>query len=60
MIPLEFQKFQFTDLLVLKAKIHYMIKDTHWEKAPSIEAPALTNMGIWFVVTSNQLFVIGS
>ena len=33
------------------------------EKAPSNKTPALTkskNMGIWFVGTSNQLFVKGS
>ena len=36
----------------------YPIKDTHWEKAPSNETPALTkstNMGIWVVGTTNQL-----
>ena len=41
----------------------YPIKDTHWEKAPSNETPALTkstNMGIWVVGTTNQLFLISS
>ena len=41
----------------------YPIKDTHWEKAPSNETPALTkstNMGIWVVGTTNQLFKGGS
>ena len=35
-------------------------KDTHREKAPSIKTPALTkstNMGIWVVCTTNQLFI---
>ena len=39
------------------------IKDTHREKAPSNKTPALrksTNVGIWVVGTSNQLFVRGS
>ena len=37
--------------------------DTHREKAPSNKTPALTkstNMDIWVVGTSNQLFVRGS
>ena len=37
------------------------LKDTHREKAPLIETPALTkstNMGIWVVGTTNQLFVL--
>ena len=41
----------------------YPIKDTHWEKALSNETPALTkstNMGIWVVGTTNQLFIGGS
>ena len=39
------------------------LKDTHRAKARSIKTPALTkstNMGIWFVGTSNQLFLRGS
>ena len=39
------------------------VKDTHWEKAPSNETPAFTkstNMGIWVVGTTNQLFIRGS
>ena len=38
-------------------------KDTHREKAPSNETPALTksrNMVIWGLGTSNQLFIRGS
>ena len=41
----------------------YFLKDTHREKAPSNKTPALTkstNMGIWVVGTSNQLFIRGS
>ena len=36
-------------------------KDTHREKAPSKETPALrksTNMGVWAVGALNQLFII--
>ena len=39
------------------------IKDTHRAKAPSSKTPALrksTNMGVWAVVTLNQLFIRGS
>ena len=39
------------------------IKDTHREKAPSNKTPALTkstNMGIWVVDTTNQLFISDS
>ena len=39
------------------------LKDTHREKAPSDKTPALTNstnMGIWVVGTSYQLFIRGS
>ena len=39
------------------------IKDTHREKATSNKTPVLkksTNMGMWHVGTSNQLFVRGS
>ena len=38
-------------------------KDTHREKAPSNKTPALTkctNMGIWMVGLTNQLFMRGS
>ena len=37
--------------------------DTYREKAPLNETPALTkstNMGIWIVGTTNQLFIRGS
>ena len=37
-----------------------MFKDTHSEKAPSNKTSALTkstNMGIWIVGASNQLFI---
>ena len=40
-----------------------MLKDTHREKGPSNKTPALTkstNMGIWVVGTTNQLFTRGS
>ena len=40
-----------------------LFKDTHKEKAPPNETPALTkstNMGIWVVGTTNQLFIRGS
>ena len=40
-----------------------VLKDTHREKAPSNKTPALTkstNMGIWVVGTTNQLFKGGS
>ena len=43
--------------------LHSWVKDTHREKAPSNETPALTkstNMGICVVRTSNQLFTRGS
>ena len=39
------------------------LKDTHRKKAPSNKTPALTNstnMGIWVVGTSYQLFIRGS
>ena len=39
------------------------IKGTHREKAPSNKTPALpksTNMGIWVVDTTNQVFIRGS
>ena len=39
------------------------VKDTHREKTPSNKTPALTestNMGIWFVSKSNELFVRGT
>ena len=38
-------------------------KGTHREKAPSSKTPALaktSNMGIWVIGTSNQLFIKGS
>ena len=41
----------------------FSFKDTHREKVPSNKIPALTkctNMGIWIVGTSNQLFIRGS
>ena len=39
------------------------IKDTHVEKTPSNKTPALTestNMSIWVVGRTNQLFIRGS
>ena len=40
-----------------------LFKDTQRNKAPSNEIPALTkstNMGIWVVGATNQLFIRGS
>ena len=40
-----------------------VLKDTHREKALSNKTPALTkstNMGIWVLGTTNQLFMRGS
>ena len=58
----------FAILLVLPAQHRtllciFFLKDTHREKAPSNGTPALTkstNMGIWVVGTTNQLFIRGS
>ena len=47
----------------MKGICHERVKDTHREKAPSNKTPALTkstNMGIWVVGTTNQLFITGS
>ena len=44
-------------------EISYLFNDTHREKGPSDKTPALTestNMGIWVVGTTNQLFIRGS
>ena len=41
----------------------WLFKDTHRDKAPSNKTSALrksTNIGVWVVGTSNQLFVRGS
>ena len=41
----------------------YFFKNTHMEKAPLNKTPALmksTNMGIWFVGKTNQLYMRGS
>ena len=46
-----------------KKSVHFKVKDTHREKAPSNKTPALTksmNMDIWVVGTPNQLFRRGS
>ena len=43
--------------------LNYDVKDTHRKKAPSNETPALTkstNIGIWVVGTTSQLFIRGS
>ena len=40
----------------------FVFKDTHREKSPSNESPALTenmNIDIWLADTSNQLFIRG-
>ena len=53
--PIPFQPIQLKEIIV--------IKDTHREKAPSNKTPVLrksTNMGVWAVVTLNQLFIRGS
>ena len=49
----------------MTSKILFLLfdKDTHRENAPSNKTPALTkstNMGIWVVGTSSQLFLRGS
>ena len=47
---------------IMKKVIRH-IKDTHREKTPSNKTPVLTkstNMGIWVIGTSNQLFTRGS
>ena len=49
--------------MIPKGNGYLIIKDTHWEKAPSNKTPALTkskNMGIWVVGKSNELFTRGS
>ena len=54
--------WQFTKTIVL-IHIQLLIKDIHREKAPSNETPAFTkstNMDIWIVGTTNQLFIRGS
>ena len=46
-----------------KTWVGFSLKDTHREKVPSNKTPALrksTNMGVWAVVTLNQLFIRGS
>ena len=43
-------------------ELKVVLKHTHGQKAPSNKTPALTkstNMDIWIVDTSNQLFIIG-
>ena len=57
----------FSKLKLLKVKLLnellFMLEDTHREKAPANETPALTkctNAGIWAIGTSNQLFIKGS
>ena len=45
---------------LVKISHHCILKDTHSKKAPSNKALALTkstDMGIWIVSTSNQLFI---
>ena len=47
----------------VKQCILNLFKNIHREKAPSNKSPALTkntNVGIWIVGTSNQLFIRGS
>ena len=54
--------WQFTKTIV-HIHIQLLIEDTHWEKDPSNETPAFTkgtNMDIWIVGTTNQLFIRGS
>ena len=49
--------------LTCSKKSKRCFKDTHKEKAPSNKTPALTkstNMGIWVVGITNQLFIRGS
>ena len=43
--------------------LNFKLEDTHREKAPSNKTPALTkstNMVIWVIGTTNQLFIRGS
>ena len=50
-------------LRILLVFLKNYIKDTHREKAPSSKTPALTKstkIGIWVVVTPNQVFIRGS
>ena len=50
----------FPELQLNSYSVSSALKDTHREKAPSNETPALTksmNMDIWVAGTSNQLFV---
>ena len=49
--------------IYIKIKAFHLVKDTHREKAPSNKSAALTkstNMDIWVISTSNQLFVRGT
>ena len=51
------------DQINIDIRIIGEFKDTHREKVPSNKTPALTkstNMGIWVVGTSNQVFIRGS
>ena len=50
-------------LSIISYIFNYLLQDTHREKAPSNKTPALrksTNMSVWVVGTSNQLFISGS
>ena len=49
--------------VVVQVLVSVFLKDTDREKAPLNKTPTLsksTNMGIWIVATSNQLFILGS
>ena len=61
------EKFHFVyakaNKILAKVGNGILVKDTHREKAPSNEAPALAesmNIDIWVLGTSNQLFISGS
>ena len=54
--------YNIYNVLTRKRKRKTKLKDTHRKEAPSNKAPALTkssDMGIWVVGTSNQLFIRG-
>ena len=54
--------YNIYNVLTRKRKRKTKLKDTHRKEAPSNKTPALTkssDMGIWVVGTSNQLFIRG-
>ena len=56
------QKKVIEELRIEASSLNEKLEDTHREKAPSNEIPALLkniHRDIWVVVTSNQLFIRG-